>query len=534
VKPRFILQLLLAILSVSLLFTDGALAAGQFPVTAYGATGNGRTDDTAAIQAAINAAMAAGGGTVTVPPGTYLLNSYSPAPHPWFFHNLIVGSNVTIQATPGAKFLQGPNGRAPLQPGASEVGTSVLVFGSKFYTSNTFQDPNFNGGFYNLNPTVANSTTITLNPASNYTKFHANDLVAIYATLAGDVNPSETTQVASVSNTGVITLTQPLARSFSGTPQIANVTSLATVNVGLHNLIIQGPEPLNVNEVYNFSVSNNTFIVDTSVGGNNIMDELMNGSNFVTFTNNIFTSVGPDLIHLELPQRNSHNITFTRNTFNVGTVGFGEFGAHWAFNTNSFKVAPDQYAASGIFTSGQDVQFTGNSVNSTSDTAPAIADYIGVDFNASSAGQIQMLSNRITCNQPAHSDCIDIRTPDAHVNNNTIDNPFNATGSTQSAILVEGPLHQTGVQIQQNTMFVDEGGFGIVINATSPDTSNISCNNVAGTGLFGLYIATPSPAPHSGANIVVGNTVSGFSTNINIDPSEHPGTIVDPDTSSCH
>ena len=531
-KQRFIL-LLSAILSGSLLLTNSALAAGQFPVTSFGATGNGRTDDTAAIQAAINAAMAAGGGTVTVPPGTYLLDSYSPAPHPWFFQNLRVGSNVTIQGTPGAKFLQGPNGRAPLPPGASEVGTSVLVFGSRFYTSNTFQDPNLNGGFYNLNPTVANSMTVTLNPASNYTNFHANDYVAIYATLAGDVNPSEITQISSVSNTGVLTLTQPLARSFA-TPEIANVTSLITVNVGLNNLVVQGTEPFNVNEVFNFSASNNTFIVDTSIGGNNIMNELINDSQFVTFTNNIFTSIGPDLINQELPQRNSHNITFTRNTFNVATVGFGEFGAHWAFNSNSFKVAPDQYAASGIFTSGLDVQFTGNAVNSTSDTAPAMADYIGVDFNAPSAGQIRYLNNRITCNQPAHSDCIDIRTPDAHVNNNTIDNPFNATGSTQSAILVEGPLHQTDVQVQQNTMFVDEGGFGVVINATSPDTSNISCNTINGTGLFGLYIATPSPAPHSGANIVVGNVVSGFSTNINIDPSEHPGTVVDPSTSSCH
>lgn len=39
----------------------------------YGAVGNGVTDDTAAIQAAIDAASAAGGGIVFLPPGTYLL-----------------------------------------------------------------------------------------------------------------------------------------------------------------------------------------------------------------------------------------------------------------------------------------------------------------------------------------------------------------------------------------------------------------------------------------------------------------------------
>lgn len=42
-----------------------------FNVTAYGATGNGSTDDTAAIQAAITAALGADGGVIYFPPGTY-------------------------------------------------------------------------------------------------------------------------------------------------------------------------------------------------------------------------------------------------------------------------------------------------------------------------------------------------------------------------------------------------------------------------------------------------------------------------------
>lgn len=48
---------------------------GYFNVRAYGATGNGRTLDTPAINKAIEAAAAAGGGTVYVPAGTYA--SYS-------------------------------------------------------------------------------------------------------------------------------------------------------------------------------------------------------------------------------------------------------------------------------------------------------------------------------------------------------------------------------------------------------------------------------------------------------------------------
>jgi autotransporter-associated beta strand protein len=53
----------------------------SFPVTAYGATGDGLSDDTAAIQAAINAANV-GGGVVWFPSGTYRITAplvlYSP------------------------------------------------------------------------------------------------------------------------------------------------------------------------------------------------------------------------------------------------------------------------------------------------------------------------------------------------------------------------------------------------------------------------------------------------------------------------
>src|SRR5271165_3785937 len=78
-----------------------------------GAKGDGVSDDTVAIQGAINLLESRGGGILSVPSGTYLLNSYSPSPHPWFFYNIRVGSNVFIQGASGARFLQGPGGRAP-------------------------------------------------------------------------------------------------------------------------------------------------------------------------------------------------------------------------------------------------------------------------------------------------------------------------------------------------------------------------------------------------------------------------------------
>src|SRR5579862_9470324 len=58
-----------------------------FNVLNFGATGNGVTDDTAAIQSAINAAQAAGGGTVVLPVGfTFLSNPLT-----------VTGNHVDVQ-----------------------------------------------------------------------------------------------------------------------------------------------------------------------------------------------------------------------------------------------------------------------------------------------------------------------------------------------------------------------------------------------------------------------------------------------------
>ncbi len=67
-------------------FTSGDLAflnrdvAPDYNVREYGAKGDGVTDDTAAIQAAINAAAAAGGGAVYLPAATYMVKSLNLLP----------------------------------------------------------------------------------------------------------------------------------------------------------------------------------------------------------------------------------------------------------------------------------------------------------------------------------------------------------------------------------------------------------------------------------------------------------------------
>ena len=63
-----------------------------FNVQDFGATGNGSTDDTVAIQKALDAAEAAGGGTVVIPTGTYIVSGTGVAAE----GALHVGSNIKI------------------------------------------------------------------------------------------------------------------------------------------------------------------------------------------------------------------------------------------------------------------------------------------------------------------------------------------------------------------------------------------------------------------------------------------------------
>ncbi len=80
---------MLALFALGVLSPAVPARAADFDIRTFGATGDGKTVDTAAINKAIDAASAAGGGTVRFPAGTYL--SFS----------IRLKSHLTLQLDPG-------------------------------------------------------------------------------------------------------------------------------------------------------------------------------------------------------------------------------------------------------------------------------------------------------------------------------------------------------------------------------------------------------------------------------------------------
>lgn len=72
---------------------QAASGPALFNVKDYGASGDGEHLETDAINAAINACVAAGGGTVNVPPGKYLTGT------------VVLKSHVALQLEAGATLL---------------------------------------------------------------------------------------------------------------------------------------------------------------------------------------------------------------------------------------------------------------------------------------------------------------------------------------------------------------------------------------------------------------------------------------------
>ncbi len=113
--------LAIACVGAAFLFTSGQAApsaiTATFDVKAFGATGDGQTLDTAAINRAIDAAAAAGGGTVVFPAGNYLSFSIHLKSHIELY--LGIGSTI-VAAEPSADLASGGYDAPEANPGTDQ------------------------------------------------------------------------------------------------------------------------------------------------------------------------------------------------------------------------------------------------------------------------------------------------------------------------------------------------------------------------------------------------------------------------------
>jgi hypothetical protein len=197
----------------------------------YGAAGNGVTDDTSAIQAAIDAAGAAGGGIVFFPAGTYLVNTSTVAGGTTFF--LVIDSDNVVLAGEG----DGSHITSTANPGGA---TRLVSFmgAAKSGTLATWADRRLSAlSVYPMSGTVAEgSTSVTLATPANASNFVAGDLVYIRTgqTITGDTHQpvAEVNEVVTANaGTGVLTLARPTAHPYQQEYFVSGTTGPTSTSV---------------------------------------------------------------------------------------------------------------------------------------------------------------------------------------------------------------------------------------------------------------------------------------------------------------
>lgn len=123
------------------------MMANSLNVKDFGAVGDGRVDDTLALQAAIDAASAAGGGTVVIPSGTYIVSAQASG------NALILKDNVLLEGdTTDRPTLKLANGSSAdidgiLRADGDAVGVSGLVIdGNRAHTTGVVSDLSLGDG----------------------------------------------------------------------------------------------------------------------------------------------------------------------------------------------------------------------------------------------------------------------------------------------------------------------------------------------------------------------------------------------------
>jgi hypothetical protein len=491
-----------------------ACQSASVDVKSFGARCDGYSDDTPAIQTAIDHISAAGGGTVRFPAtctGPYYLNSFTSSRVDGFWtYNLLLPSNVTLQGEPGVKLLQGPHGTSQK---TSQV-TAAIGVGPH---PGCYSSSPCNGGWYALKPFAKNDPQITLTAPGDALRFKVDDSVFVAAStkvLIGGVLTGEPNIVSAVdANTGELRMKYPLSRAFPS-PSVANTTGLSTRNIAIKNLIIQAWCPLGIYNAFDIYIENNTFIVDQN-NRPHAYDLDLGAVRQLVFKNNIVyaaTSAGHDIEQMQMPMQSSYDLTWDGNTFYTTGWNFGsEFTAHEKITNNHIWISGTA-AAPAIVAGGEDVVFSHNDVHAGTENRIGrglLTDYFaGGDNYLDYSGELRIEDNTIDCTNQVLSYCVLLHVPGTVLSGNHISAVGNAVGIVIKApkIASNNGAVAHNLTVAHNTVTVQQG-VGITVIPSLVYPAKVEGNQINTMGADCIRV-TSSPGD-KGEDIVSGNMSAG-------------------------
>lgn len=301
----------------------------------FGAAGDGVSDDTSPIQAAINAATAAGGGVVFFPDGHYLINGVTTASGlSWGVS--IIGDNITLQGTPAAIIESTATATSYVPIFANGAGKPA---GVASWASNEPIDATV----YAMGAAVKGATSVTLTTPANAANFAVGDWVFLrtgQVLSTGTSQPdAEYNRVASSDvGTGIIGLQFPTAKPYAQEYFLTGTTGWTSTTVTA-NLAIFGIANVTDRVLQNFAIRNLDIRKSAGTGGGCFIAEYCMG---VEATDCTFTTVGN-----AYSGGSSRDAKFLRNRVRHTATGF-RYAFPADFGSSDYEIAHNRITAAGV------------------------------------------------------------------------------------------------------------------------------------------------------------------------------------------